>query len=222
MVFIASDGFDGMKLIRCDDKTVENLTIPAQVSSRAVTTIGSGAFVGCDDLKTVSIPASVKKIDPGAFGTCRNLEKISVSSGNTGLSADDQGILHGKNEYRTLLACPTGSEGRIVIGADVIAVDVKAFSRCGGVQAIEVDEGNPYFESDDQGILYTAGMLLLIMFRRMFGRNRRPVPITAPGSSLFCTACAEEAPCGRVTASADRPSRRLRGSAPKERRTGRP
>ena len=67
-----------------------------------------------------------------------------------------------------------------------------------------------------------AGMLLLIVFRRMFGRNRRPVPITALGFSLFCTAGAEEAPCRRVTASADRPSRRLRGSAPKERRTGRP
>lgn len=93
MVFIALDGFEGMKLIRCDDKTVENLTIPAQVSSRAVTTIGSGAFVGCDDLKTISIPASVKKIDPGAFGTCKNLEKISVSSGNTSFSTDDQGVL---------------------------------------------------------------------------------------------------------------------------------
>lgn len=45
---------------------------------KGVTSIGDGAFMGCDVLNSVLLPSSLKKIGIGAFHYCYSLRKISI------------------------------------------------------------------------------------------------------------------------------------------------
>ena len=58
------------------DKT--ELVIPS-----GVTSIGSGAFRGCENLTSVTIPASVKTIGSNAFSGCDGLTEVTIPEGVT-------------------------------------------------------------------------------------------------------------------------------------------
>lgn len=45
---------------------------------KGVTSIGDGAFMGCDVLNNVSLPSTLKKIGIGAFHYCYSLNKITI------------------------------------------------------------------------------------------------------------------------------------------------
>ena len=74
-----------------------------------VSYIGNRVFAGCRKLKTVSIPASVKGLNPGALGDCVNLTAINVSAGNKNYSSA-AGVLFDKNK-KTLLQYPINKKG---------------------------------------------------------------------------------------------------------------
>lgn len=82
---------------------IEKLTIPTSVRTigecafmksgiktliikNGVKTIGNAAFVACGDLKEVTLPKSLKKIDY-IFGDCKSLEKVTIPSGVTEIGA---------------------------------------------------------------------------------------------------------------------------------------
>ena len=48
-----------------------------------VTAIATGAFEGCDNIKSIRIPSTVKSIGTGAFAGCRSLSCFYVDSTNT-------------------------------------------------------------------------------------------------------------------------------------------
>lgn len=48
-----------------------------------VTAIATGAFEGCDNIKSIKIPSTVKSIGTGAFAGCRSLSCFYVDSTNT-------------------------------------------------------------------------------------------------------------------------------------------
>ena len=58
----------------------ENICSPTPLASiiipDSVTSIGYGAFCGCESLTSVIIPDSVKTIKNGAFDECDNLNKV--------------------------------------------------------------------------------------------------------------------------------------------------
>ena len=64
--------------------------------------IGSGAFEGCDELISVSIPYTVTTMGEGVFKGCSALVMISVDSGNSKFTSSG-GILFTKN--KTQLIC---------------------------------------------------------------------------------------------------------------------
>ena len=68
------------------------LNIPATVSNNSttytVTAIGSGAFVFCRNLTTVSIPNTVTLIDTGAFYNCDSLVSINIPSSVTSIRTE--------------------------------------------------------------------------------------------------------------------------------------
>ena len=54
-------------------KELSELKIPEKIDGIKVTSIGKSAFFGCDNLKTVNIPNSVRTIKSGAFANCKSL-----------------------------------------------------------------------------------------------------------------------------------------------------
>lgn len=58
------------------DTSATDVTIPAEINGRSVTSIGDSAFSFCDSLATVTIPNSVTSIGEGVFMDCYSLENI--------------------------------------------------------------------------------------------------------------------------------------------------
>jgi hypothetical protein len=51
----------------------------------SVTSIGDGAFWGCDSLTNVTIPDSVTSIGGGAFYGCKSLTNVTIPDGVTSI-----------------------------------------------------------------------------------------------------------------------------------------
>lgn len=85
--FIGNGAFQGTK--------VKKLALKGKV-----TYIGNRVFADCRKLKVISIPASVKGINTGAFNNCTSLRAINVASGNKKY-ASAGGVLYNKD--KTLL-----------------------------------------------------------------------------------------------------------------------
>ena len=60
------------------DKEIKKAEVPAEIDGKKVTVIGSQAFYGCNDLKTVVLPEGLQKIEYCAFENCTELESINI------------------------------------------------------------------------------------------------------------------------------------------------
>ena len=67
--YIEITGFEG---------AVSDLVVPAQIKGLPVEAIGNHSFSGRQDLKSVTLPETVKNLYGFAFHNCRNLKKISL------------------------------------------------------------------------------------------------------------------------------------------------
>jgi hypothetical protein len=99
-----------------------------------VTTIGVGAFYGCRSLKSIAIPASVTSIEEGAFLGCKCLENITVSAANANYQSID-GLLYSKSGD-TLICCPAGKKGVLILPDFVAKIGVQALDGCCGLQSV--------------------------------------------------------------------------------------
>ena len=86
--------------------------------------IGSFAFMGTD-LTELTLPAAVKKVEWGAFRSCR-LERISVDKENPYYSDEDNCL--SERRTHTLLFCAAGGE----LPADTLTVERLALAERGG------------------------------------------------------------------------------------------
>ena len=59
------------------------LRIPEQLDERNVTAIGKKAFWGCDEVREIDLPKSVREIEDWAFASCKNLVSISIPDRQT-------------------------------------------------------------------------------------------------------------------------------------------
>ncbi|MDR1572547.1 MAG: leucine-rich repeat domain-containing protein, partial [Clostridiales Family XIII bacterium] len=131
--------------------------------------LGDFAFEGCESLKSVSLPASLTELGLYPFSGCYSLEEIIVTgtAGTPGsyLNLGDDGVLfRDDGAASTLVRYPAGKqdesyfvpEGVSAIGdgafdgagalkgialRDVKAIGESAFSRCEGIEAMELPDG---------------------------------------------------------------------------------
>ena len=61
------------------------LTIPSQANGKKVTSIGDGAFAGCSELTSVTIPDGVTEIGDWAFEFCSGLTSVTIPDGVTNI-----------------------------------------------------------------------------------------------------------------------------------------
>ena len=124
---------DGTASLMCEDKSLANADIPAELDGYIVTELAEGCFDGCSLLETVTIPdtvtsirsyafqgcvmletadipASVTLIEDFVFEGCTALTEIRVDEDNT-VYYDDDGILFKDGLSCTLMRYPAAKKG---------------------------------------------------------------------------------------------------------------
>lgn len=141
------------------------------VIGSSVTNIPMQCFLYCESLSQVTIPASVKEIGTYAFGYCTRLTTATMQNGVESIG------------YSAFIGC--SSLQTITIPASVTAIGESVLSECSALVAINVNNANTHYRSQD-GVLFTAAMDSLLAFPNMSCTDYQvPASVTVIGASAF-------------------------------------
>ena len=115
-----------------NDSSFESAFVTAKVTS-----IGEGAFWGCELLKSIQLPAKVKAIEVGAFAGCSELVSINVDSNNPVYDSRENCNAIIETSTDTLIA---GCQNT-VIPVGVASIGESAFASCTSLKSIQLPEG---------------------------------------------------------------------------------
>ena len=101
-------------------------TINGELQEIRITSIGCTAFWGCDEVTSITIPASVSSIAPGAFQRCENLTNFTVSPDSSYFKSID-GVVYSKSGDSLLICPPAKTEVTI---ENVTSIEELAFEYC--------------------------------------------------------------------------------------------
>ena len=134
-----------------DPPWANGISVPvrAAVIEDGVTSVGVGAFSGCTELYSVSLPASVTEIRSSAFMGCSYLHDVSLSEGLTAIG-----------DY-AFYECSTLQV--VTLPDSVTFIGFDPFCRCSALEGVAVKSGNRKYTSVD-GVLFTADMSTLIAY----------------------------------------------------------
>ena len=167
--------------------------------SPSLKSIGDEAFYG-SGIRSITVPASVSQIGSDAFGWCAYLEAISVAEGNNCYSSDANGILYNANKT-LLIKYPSGNKAtNAEIPEGVTALADYAFENCYSLsevflpaslenigngaffncylEKLAVDEQNPNYSSDSNGVLFNKDKSLLLLYPINNDRTNYSIPNT--------------------------------------------
>ncbi|MBD5533475.1 MAG: leucine-rich repeat domain-containing protein [Lachnospiraceae bacterium] len=68
------------------------LQIPERLDEKTVTSIGKKAFWGCDGVREIVLPVSIREIEDWAFASCKQLETVSMPHRQVGIG---RGVFRG-------------------------------------------------------------------------------------------------------------------------------
>lgn len=153
IVSISSEAFDG----RCNFKTV---VIPDSLEH-----IGVQAFYKCYDVEKIEISenSSLKTIDTLAFNGCKYLESIYLPEGLEVIG------------WSPFTGCSSLSEIRIPSTVKKMGLTVFDPS---SLDLFEVDENNPYFCTDEDGVLYNKDKTTVIASYQIIDKETKELPAT--------------------------------------------
>ena len=137
----------------------------------SVTSIGASAFAYCSGLTSIEIPDSVTFIGRDAFTYCTELTGIVIPDGVTAIY--DSTLYHCTNLTSIVIPDSVTSIGEnafsfcenltsIEIPDSVASISNTAFDYCESLTGIHVDANNPYYSSDDRGVLFDKDKTLLV------------------------------------------------------------
>ena len=176
------------------------VTIPATVTyyttTYSVTSIGRGAFDGCDSLTSVTIGNSVTNIGERAFGACVSLTSVTIGNSVTSIGREAFYACYSLTSvtipnsvtsigYSAFGLC--SSLTSVTIGNSVTSIGKEAFWNCFALTSIVVESGNTMYDSRNNcnAIIETATNTLV------FGCQSTIIPesVTSIGEKAFywCT-----------------------------------
>jgi hypothetical protein len=101
----------------------------------SLTSIGNFAFANCNYLSgAIGLPASLISVSVNAFRNCIGVTAFDINSSNTKYVTLD-GIIYSKNQ-KSLVLCPPGKTGSVVITAQLDSINPSAFNNCSGVSSV--------------------------------------------------------------------------------------
>ncbi len=104
-----------------------------------VTSIGSYAFFGCENLKTITLGKDVASVGESSFAACTSLTSIDVHQSNAYFSSY-YGVLYSQDR-KTLICCPDGKTGAFTVPDTTETIGKLAFEYCSGLTEINVGNG---------------------------------------------------------------------------------
>ncbi len=104
----------------------QNLTLPDMIGGFPVTNINTGAFLGKSQIKSVTLPASLKIVGSYAFFGCTNMTVVSIPEGVTNI---------GEGAF---LGCVNLAE--IKLPSTVFSIGPDAFSLCASVTSVSIPD----------------------------------------------------------------------------------
>ena len=122
----------GSAFIDCD--SLEYIVIPASVEK-----IGEQAFYGCENLKEIDLPESLTKIDFWAFDFCESLQEVVIPEAVTEIGA------------QAFADCT--SLQSVYISKNLREIATDAFDECYELISFIVDENNECFDAME-GVLF--------------------------------------------------------------------
>lgn len=119
--------------IGCDE--LKSITIPDSVVS-----IGNYAFKSCSGLTGMAIPKNVIRIGNCAFQTCIGLTNISVADGNSAYCSEN-GILYNKEKTEIICFPKNKSDNSFEIPDGITTISDGAFERCWNLTNVTIPKG---------------------------------------------------------------------------------
>ena len=114
------------------------VVVPDKIDGLPVREIAFMAFYRCAELRSMTIPESVTKMNYSPEG-CKSLAAIHCDSRNRNYKSVD-GVLFRK-DGKTLVAFPPAFSGEYVIPESVTVVHYHAFEDCAGLTAVTIPNG---------------------------------------------------------------------------------
>lgn len=119
-----------------------HVDIPSEIEGYPVTTISENAFDTCEQITSVSIPATVQFIESYhcPFYKCHAVEKIIVDEDNQYYTSDESGVLYNKSKTE-LLRYPAGNTAEeFIIPETVTTIKKYAFSHAKNLKKITIPD----------------------------------------------------------------------------------
>ncbi len=144
--FLWEETSDGKIMIRSYTGNGEDVVIPSKIKGKPVTWIVGGGFSFNNDLKSITIPESVTKINLCAFTGCDNLLNINVNAKNKYFSSKN-GVLFNKAKTK-LIQYPGGKGGKYTVPSSVKIIGEGAFANNNKLQIVDMSDKVTKIEYD--------------------------------------------------------------------------
>ena len=133
---------NGVVITDCRKDLKGHVDIPSEIEGYPVTTISENAFDTCEQITSVSIPATVQFIESYhcPFYQCQAVEKIIVDEDNQYYTSDESGVLYNKSKTE-LLRYPAGNTAEeFIIPETVTTIKKYAFSHAKNLKKITIPD----------------------------------------------------------------------------------
>lgn len=141
------------------------------VMSEGITSIGKYSFYGCENLEKTNIPINIENIGYFAFANCSSLNTIDFEAKNW----DVDYLFDHRGPTYTYFFMKTENIKTINIGQYVENFPFLAFYNMDKISNISVDEGNRYFDSQNN-VIYSYDKTKLLFYPKGLTETYFAVP----------------------------------------------